>query len=365
MRADGEECSPPPGHDYSWDVYRPYKHTNEMGEGAMFTFEVNGVNDAYDKLARVVYRLGREEETRNGPARALPGPLLMRCNYPNRRVLFNERRDANPTFHLMESLWMLAGRNDTAFVQQFNSNIASYSDDGTTFNASYGFRWANHFGYDQLDKAVEMLTANPDDRRVVISMWDGHQDLGSPSKDIPCNTQIMLRTHRSIGKNIHTGQFDYTLDMTTVNRSNDVVWGLCGANFVHLTILQEWLARACGFHLGKWHHMSNNVHMYERHYKLGEALSGNPNPYLAQDPYEQYATVAKGGATLFRKECNDLVDGKEDFFEDPFFDGTVAPALSAWQAYKAGDKARALYDASCIDAWDWRNAIIQWYRRRK
>lgn len=329
----------------------------KVGTPNMFTIECNGVNDAYDKIIRRVYKSGLEEDSRNGKVKVLPGPLVILVNQPKMRVLFDAKRDANPTFHLMESLWMLAGRNDTAFVQQFNSNIASYSDDGTSFNAAYGFRWANHFGYDQLAKAVEMLKANPQDRRVVISMWDGHQDLGSASKDIPCNTQIMLR--------IRMQAFTPVLDMTTVNRSNDMVWGLCGANFVHLTMLMEWLSAALEVGMGKWSHMSNNAHIYERHWKLAAAMYGNPNPHLAYEPYERYTTVKRGGAELFRKECHDLVDGKEDFFEDEFFDGTVAPMLSAWQAYKAGDKATALYEASCIDAWDWRKATVEWYKRRK
>lgn len=330
----------------------------------MFTVEVNSVNDAFDKIVRMVYRLGREEQSRNGAVKALPGPLLMRVNYPQRRVLFDAKRDANPTFHLMESLWMLAGRNDTAFVQQFNSNIASYSDDGTSFNAAYGFRWANHFGYDQLAKAVEMLKANPDDRRVVISMWDGFQDLGSTSKDIPCNTQIMLRAQKGV-VNPNTQLQEYTLDMTTVNRSNDMIWGLCGANFVHLTFLHEWLAAALDMYVGKWNHLSNNAHIYEKHWKLAASMAGNANPHLAYEPYTKYTSIKRGTAELFRAECHALVDGKEDFFDHEFFDGTVAPALSAWQAYKAGDKATALYEASCIDAWDWRKAIIEWYKRRK
>lgn len=33
-------------------------------------------------------------------------------------------------------------------------------------------RWRKFFGYDQLDWIVEELTANPDTRRCVLSMWD-------------------------------------------------------------------------------------------------------------------------------------------------------------------------------------------------
>jgi hypothetical protein len=47
---------------------------------------------------------------------------------PTERVLFSPRRDANPVFHLMEALWMLAGESEVAWLSQFSSNIASYAE---------------------------------------------------------------------------------------------------------------------------------------------------------------------------------------------------------------------------------------------
>jgi thymidylate synthase len=201
-----------------------------------------------------------------------------------------------------------------------------------------------------------MLRSNPADRRVVVSMWDGHQDLGSTSKDIPCNTQVMFRVNNG------------ALDMTTTNRSNDLIWGLMGANFVHMSIMHEWMAAHSGAPLGgpkgkprgQWYHMSNNLHVYERHFKLIGGVKPDAMAHCA--PYEHYQTVTD--SVLFRKECIDLVEGKEDFFDDPFFDGTVAPMLASWLEWKAGNKDQALYEARCIDAWDWREATVAWYSRR-
>src|SRR3546814_14070537 len=111
--------------------------------------------------------------------------------------------------------------------------MASFSDDGSTFNAAYGHRWRHHFGFDQLETVVDMLSADPNDRRAIITMWDP-ADLQRTTKDVACNLQIMPRI---VGG---------TLEFTTTNRSNDVIWGLCGANAVHLSFLQEWMAGAHG-----------------------------------------------------------------------------------------------------------------------
>ncbi len=64
------------------------------------------------------------------------GTWITEYECPRERVLFSRERDANPFFHLMESLWILAGREDLGFLEHFNSNMRQFSDDGTTFNAS-------------------------------------------------------------------------------------------------------------------------------------------------------------------------------------------------------------------------------------
>lgn len=288
-----------------------------------------------------------EQESRNGKVKSHIAPVVIHITDPRKRVLFHPQRHANPVFHLMEALWMLAGRDDVAFVRQFNQQMYTYSDDGVRFNAAYGFRWRNHFGYDQVARAISMLKANPADRRVVIAMWDPQIDLGSASLDIPCNTQLMFRMHNG------------RLNLTSTNRSNDLIWGLMGANCVHLTILQEFIASAVGVPVGEWYHFTNNLHIYEHHYALVDKVAKEkfywpdypPPAKLVKDPDQ------------FLKECNELCDGKLDFFEEPFFDGTVAPMIQSWHAWKAGDSQQALEDASCIDADDWRKGTVEWYQR--
>ena len=99
-------------------------------------------------------------------------------------VLFNSARDCNPWFHLYESLWMLAGRNDVASIAYYAKNMANYSDDGKTLNGAYGFRWRHMVargqpwkGVDQLDILVNHLKADPTSRRAVLQMWNVEDDL--------------------------------------------------------------------------------------------------------------------------------------------------------------------------------------------
>src|SRR4051812_44092557 len=68
------------------------------------------------------------------------GPFITEYQNPTERVVWSEARDANPFFHLMESLWILAGRSDVAFLAEFNARMAEYSDNNKTFHAPYGER---------------------------------------------------------------------------------------------------------------------------------------------------------------------------------------------------------------------------------
>src|SRR6185312_5208239 len=145
---------------------------------------------------------GEKQGSRNGEVLVSPTPVLICNQYPTRRVLFNPRRNANPFFHLMEALWMLAGRNDSEFLNSFVGDFGKrFAESDGTLHGAYGYRWRKHFDLewggaenlpDQLETAVNLLRKNPDDRRVVIAMWDPVADLGADKKDICCNTHIYL-----------------------------------------------------------------------------------------------------------------------------------------------------------------------------
>jgi len=267
------------------------------------------VNDAYNGMLEYVESNGVEEDSRNGKVLTVPHPVLICIECPYERVLFDQARRANPFFHLMEAQWMLEGRNDVAEMVKYNKRMAEFSDDGATFNGAYGYRWRHHFGYDQMTYAINELAANPHSRRVVISMWDGAQDLTSESKDKPCNTSLMFRV------------VDGCLDMTSTNRSNDLVWGLCGANAVHL------------IPIGRWYHCTNNLHVYEHHWELMRT----PREPLIPYPAPKYSV------------------GSQEFYNH-----TVGRARHAWHLFKQGEDARAMALAESIHSPDWRLACTNW-----
>lgn len=242
-------------------------------------FEINGRNmpHAYDEF---IWRFKSEsvlEESRNGPVRTVPYPTVLQVNNPRQRIIFAPARDANPFFHCMEFVWMMSGSRSLDWIVQFNKKMLDYSDDGRTLPNSYGVRWRNHWEFDQIPAVVAQLKKDLNSRRAVLAMWDPQFDLEDDpreGKDKPCNTHIYFRVMAGL------------LHMTVCNRSNDAIWGMFGANAVHMTMLQELMAFEIGIGVGNYWVMTNNLHVYQnlpRHDEIMRKSPENGDYYRTRD----------------------------------------------------------------------------------
>lgn len=323
----------------------------------MLVITATNVNDAYETALAHMKFEGSEMDSRNGKVKKFPFPVTTQYDNPRERVLFDSKRDANPFFHLFESLWMLGGCNDIKFLSQFNSTIGQFSDDGMTLHGAYGYRWRSHFKVDQIDAAIQTLIGDPNSRRVVISMWDPYIDPAvaeAGGKDVPCNTQVYFNV-RPNGE----------LDMTVTNRSNDMIWGCYGANAVHMSILHEYVSIATGLPLGKYYQVSNDLHMYERHWDLLNQLPMEDFPYSKmEDP--QPLMVNEETTEMFDRDLMDFLAGPYSVraYRTTWFHETIAPMALAHMAYKEGRFHAALDFASQIESVDWEIACTEWLQRR-
>ena len=320
----------------------------------MLSVAVRNVNEAYSEGLWKMKILGVDADSRNGKVKRIPGPVATTYYMPTERMLMDPKRDANPFFHIFEGVWMLAGRNDVKFVQRFNSNIGQYSDDDRTLAGAYGHRWRNHWRRDQLYWLIEHLSHEPNSRRAVLQMFDPLTDqppVGKVPKDIPCNTAAYF--------DIVEG----ALNMTVTCRSNDMIWGAYGANAVHMSMLQEFVAGALGVDVGFYTQFSNNFHMYEKHFDLLESpptyevggVWGSHTPLVSSPRMWESDLVA------MQKWC---ADGTKSY-TCTYVLHVLSPMLDAWQDYKGGDKEAALRQCDRIVDDEVRQACIEWLCRRK
>jgi len=238
----------------------------------MLTRNCRNVNQGLPEVLRALQHHGRSYPSRNGEVVALNEPFCISYNTPYENVLFSPLRDANPFFHFMESVWMLAGRNDVEFVSMYNRRMREYSDDGIKFHGAYGYRWRHAFGFDQLNAIKTILKDNPFDRRAVLGMWHPGLDLGKTGKDFPCNTHCYFRIVEvnSVTNNDPSPFVERYLQMTVCNRSNDAIWGLCGANAVHFSFLHRYMAECLDVNVGELFFITNNLHVYTDQYPLNK-----------------------------------------------------------------------------------------------
>lgn len=107
-------------------------------------------NDLAAKVYRALEVTGVQDQSRNGPVLRFDGPVTICLTHPWERANYCPIRDANPFFHVMESVAMLSNWNSVRLLSYFAKNMASFSDNGRTYNAFYGTRARSYHGLDQL-----------------------------------------------------------------------------------------------------------------------------------------------------------------------------------------------------------------------
>lgn len=364
------------------------------------------VNDAFREMVKLfaVEQPGIIRSTsRVGDVLYIQEPCTITYTHPREKVLFNQARDANPFFHVYESLWMLAGRNDIAPLAYYAANYAKQVQDGDNPNANgaYGYRW-RHAPHqvrrwvalnemtgegqyqkftepvDQLKIIIDQLKRKPDSRRCVLQMWNVEDDLLKidTSKDVCCNTcaYFSLRYEpisRKYGAPEWPGQpqeLRSVLDMTVCNRSNDLIWGTLGANAVHFSFLQEYLAACIGCEVGVYSQFSNNQHVYVDRFE--------PEKWLADDTPSEYdyrpdylVPLVKDPAT-FDREVVEFVEhhslnNNVHRWQEPFLNDVAERMCLAFHWYKQRQYGSALEQAQQIKSDDWRIAGTNWLLKRK
>ena len=356
----------------------------------MYVNTARTVSEALHNGLHAIRIHGIAKPSRVGDVLVMPYPVLTVYQNPMNRVLFSPMRDANPFFHVMESLWMLAGRNDLPWLTRFNKRFAAYSDDGgATQPGAYGYRWRNYFGHDQLMDIILELKQNPDSRRAVLTMWDGGartswaaeamiKEYGQPgdsyaaamgSADVPCNTHAYFDT------------IDGRLNMTVCCRSNDIIWGAYGANAVHFSFLLEFLASATGIPMGVYRQFSNNFHLYTNVVPRDNLMAmardaWNSDKYLMKEtanalnkvpvvPPLRQVPLMQRGLEAFQADLDAFMNEEAHDFAEPFFEGVVLPMYEAHRFYREKNFDGAITVAEIIRAEDWRIACVDWLKRRQ
>ena len=119
--------------------------------------------------------------------------------------------------------------------------------------------------YNLIDRLLVGLIDDPFGRRHIINMFQYH-DLFETKGLFPCAYEILFSVRKNNG--------ELTLDMTLIQRSNDyLVAGYI--NKIQYTALLMMVAGHCGYKVGKFCHLVQNLHIYDRHFDYVSELLKN------------------------------------------------------------------------------------------
>ena len=128
--------------------------------------------------------------------------------------------------------------------------------------------------YDLMNDILYGLKNDPFGRRHIINMFQ-YTDLKETNGLFPCAYETLYSVRKI--------DDEYYLDMTLTQRSNDYI--MAGyINKIQYVALQMMVASHCGYKVGKFCHLVQNLHVYDRHMdSVKELLNREPlntNPHI-------------------------------------------------------------------------------------
>lgn len=180
---------------------------------------------------------------------------------PLDRLLYVPHRGFSVQYCIAEMLWYLLGNNQTEWISNYSSFWKNISDDGTTANSAYGARiFKKHplIDFVQWEYVINELQKDSDSRRAVIHIRHP-QDSVSAKKDMPCTLTLQFFIR------------DKALHLVASMRSSDLIFGI-SYDVPAFTLLQELMAQQLDVAVGSYMHVSNSLHIYERHFEMAEKI---------------------------------------------------------------------------------------------
>ena len=153
---------------------------------------------------------------------------------------------------IKEILWIYQDQTNSLDVLEDKYDIHWWNDWEVEQSRTIGQRYgATVKRYDLMNKLLNGLKTQPYGRRHIINLYQ-YQDFQETGGLFPC----AMETHWSVRDGI--------LDMTLIQRSSDVPVANA-INKLQYVALMMMVARHCGFKLGKFCHLVQNAHIYDRH----------------------------------------------------------------------------------------------------
>ncbi len=167
-----------------------------------------------------------------------------------------------------ELLWIWQKKSNN--IHDLDAHVwDAWADETGSIGKAYGYQLAKKYQFsegisDQVDHLIYDLKNNSQSRRIMTNIYC-FEDLHDMHL-YPCAYETIWDV--SNGK----------LNMTLLQRSGDMLAAAApgGWNCCQYILLQHMIAQVCGYQVGEFVHVVNNLHIYDRHIPLVKKVMQNP-----------------------------------------------------------------------------------------
>jgi thymidylate synthase len=179
---------------------------------------------------------------------------------------------------IKEILWIY--QKQTSSLQVAREMGINWWDEWNIGDDTIGRRYGSTIGkYALMDGLLGGLMKDPFSRRHIMNMYQ-YTDLNETKGLYPCAYETIWSVRKVDDK--------LCLDLTLIQRSNDyLVAGYI--NKIQYVALQMMVAKHCGFEVGKFCHLVQNLHIYDRHFDAVTELI-NKEPLKDNYPFIELLT---------------------------------------------------------------------------
>ncbi len=253
----------------------PYRSATEAWRGVLhelkqFGADVPGVTDPFS--------VGSNFGSSVRSTREIVGHRFT-IDDPRNRLVRSRQRPVNDQFAIANALWALSGSDDLSPILYFNPKGKAFSDDGSTLYSAPGKRIFASAAGDQFAAAADRLLSDPTSRRSTIQ-FARIQEVFTVSRDISCTTgmQFLIRQ----GK----------LECITTMRSQSALM-VMPYDLYLFTMLHEAMAVLLETELGRYHHFSGSLHVYEDEMLLMERVLTESEELMPVEPMPRMQTFSE------------------------------------------------------------------------
>tara|TARA_Y100000310_G_scaffold342567_1_gene446350 strand:- start:1651 stop:2640 length:990 start_codon:yes stop_codon:yes gene_type:complete len=265
--------------------------------------------DCFTSLVKKVYEQHDFVSAPRGMAIKESLGVSFEITNPRNRLLYVKSRKFSLDYMIAECLWYFSGNNETKWISKYSKFWSNISDDGVHANSAYGHRiftsgpdnvsrsFCNGQFISQWKHVKNELSKDSDSRRAVIHIkmpTDSQYNL-----DVPCTLtlQYFIRNNK--------------LYAITNMRSTDIIFGL-SYDVPAFTLLQELMALELGVELGTYKHLSNSLHVYERHFDMCEnIIAKTKESYASKIIHPMEPMSCKPDIDMLMKCENEITNASE------------------------------------------------------